>query len=126
MTTKLKRALLLLGFLMCGMVITAAAQQNRTSNSRSDTPPTRPPVEVARKGTKSSASQVSHVSVDLVGPPSASYGVAADYELVVRNEGSNQVENVRVEAELPAASEFVSATPSGDVDEGTATWIIDK
>jgi uncharacterized repeat protein (TIGR01451 family) len=49
-----------------------------------------------------------------------------EYELVVRNQGTEPVENVRVEAELPAASEFVSANPSSEVEEGSATWLLDK
>jgi uncharacterized repeat protein (TIGR01451 family) len=127
MTTQLKLALSVLGVCTLGAAWATAAQQNRGAVARSESPPARSAEEAApRRTSKNTGAQVNHVSIELAGPASATYGVPADYELTVRNEGTTTVENVRVEAELPTGSEFVSATPTGDVEDGTATWMIDK
>src|SRR5262245_33658064 len=125
MMTKVKLMVLVLGLGTLGAALTAVGQQNRGGAARNEVT-ARPAADSPRRNAKSSGTQVSHVSVELLGPVTATYGVPADYELVVKNQGANQVENVRVEAELPASSEFVAATPSSDVEEGTATWILDK
>jgi uncharacterized repeat protein (TIGR01451 family) len=125
MMTKVKLMLLVLGLGTLGAALTAVGQQNRGGAARNEVT-ARPAADSPRRNAKSSGTQVSHVSVELLGPVTATYGVPADYELVVKNQGANQVENVRVEAELPASSEFIAANPSSDVEEGTATWILDK
>jgi uncharacterized repeat protein (TIGR01451 family) len=85
-----------------------------------------PPRAGGRRGGTRSGVQSANVSVEIVGPASASAGVPAQYELVVRNEGDNAVENVRVEAELPEACEFVSATPEAEIDADTAAWLLER
>jgi uncharacterized repeat protein (TIGR01451 family) len=125
MSRKGKLTLALLGSIMLGAALTAVGQQNRAGAMRDDGPSIIP-ADGGKKFAKKSAQQVNHVSLEIIGPDGASFGVPADYELVVRNEGANQVENVRVEAELPASCEFVSANPTADVDEGTATWVLDR
>jgi uncharacterized repeat protein (TIGR01451 family) len=125
MPTKVKLTVIVLGLLTLGGALTVAAQQSRSATARADLP-AKPAADNPRRGTKSSDVQVNHVSIELTGPPTASFGVPADFELVVRNDGTNQVENVRVEAELPATCEFVSANPTAEVEEGTATWMLDR
>ena len=105
--------------------ITAVAQTNRTGPAKSDRTPGRS-AEPVRSASSASKSQSVNVSIEVIGPPSASAGVPADYELVVRNQGSQDVENVRVEAEVPEGTEFVTATPAARFDSGTATWLLDR
>src|SRR5262249_27617537 len=124
--TKIRGMLWMLGLFSAGAALTAAAQQNRTAANRSDAPPARTVADVPRRSVLNSGAQINHVSIELLGPASASYGVPAAYELIAKNQGTNQVENVRVEAELPTASEFVSANPTAEVEEGTATWVLEK
>jgi uncharacterized repeat protein (TIGR01451 family) len=122
---KVKLVLTSLGLVTLSVALTAMAQQNRDGAARAELP-AKPASDAARRDESSSGPQVSHVTVELIGPATASFGRPADYELVLKNEGASQVENVRVEAELPAAAEFVAANPPCEVDEGTATWLIDK
>jgi uncharacterized repeat protein (TIGR01451 family) len=128
MTAKVKLTVAL-GLFVLGTALAAAAQQNRGASSRGEQPAVRQAsTEPVRRSPRSASSgqQVNHVSIEIVGPPSASFGEPADFELIVQNQGTNQVENVRVEAELPETSEFVSAVPTADVEEGTATWLLDR
>ena len=97
MSTKGKLTLAVLGLISLGVALTAVGQQNRAGAMRGDTPATRAG-DAGRKASKSSAQQVNHVSLEMVGPAGASFGIPADYEIVVKNEGANPVEGVRVEA----------------------------
>ncbi len=125
MGAKGKLGLAAVGLVTLGVALTALGQQGKVIPSRVDDPSKRTS-EVARRPAKTSAQQVNHVSIEMIAPANASYGTPAEFELVVKNQGTNSVENVRVEAELPAGSEFVSASPEAEVDEGTATWTLDR
>lgn len=62
------------------------------------------------------------VVVETVAPESVSVGQDVSYELVVRNEGSVPVWNVRVEDELPAGCRYVASDPQGDHANGRLNW----
>jgi uncharacterized repeat protein (TIGR01451 family) len=135
----LKRVVLVL--FTCGATVTAVAQQlknmpprrNEPLASRPAAPANRPAAAPAgnlatpaRRPSSSAATQSNHVSLEIVAPANASWGTPVDYELIVRNQGSNAVENVRVEAELPRGMEFIAADPNADVESETATWTFDR
>jgi uncharacterized repeat protein (TIGR01451 family) len=122
--------------------ITALAQQGR---SKSGPPAAKPPrqaelpirtvsgtqpaphdAELPIRGTKPSAANAANISIEVHSPSSAVFGVPVDFELIVRNRGENRAENVRVEAELPATAEFVSAAPEGAVESDTMLWSFDR
>lgn len=62
------------------------------------------------------------VVVETVTPETVSVGQDVTYELVVKNEGSTAVWNVRVEDEIPAGSKYVMSDPSGDTANGKLSW----
>ncbi|MBI3467850.1 MAG: DUF11 domain-containing protein, partial [Planctomycetes bacterium] len=120
-----KKVLAVIVFLATSAAITALAQSARTIPPKRERLVSRTD-EPARSTVSASRSQSANVSIELIGPPSASAGVPADYELVVRNHGSQDIDNVRVEAELPEGTEFIAATPPAQIDTGTATWMLDR
>jgi uncharacterized repeat protein (TIGR01451 family) len=62
------------------------------------------------------------VVVETVSPESVSVGQDVTYELVVRNEGSATVWNVRVEDDVPAGAKYVSSDPVADTANGKLSW----
>ena len=120
-----KKTLSVLVVLTTSAAISALAQPVRTGPPRRDRIASRPE-EAPRPPVSASRGHSAYLSIELIGPPSASAGVPTDYELVVRNQGSQEIENVRVEAELPEGTEFISAEPPAQIDAGTATWVLDR
>ena len=125
MPGKRKQILSVLAFLATSVAITALAQSTRTNLPRREKLASRSEA-AARLPVSASKGQSTNVSIELIGPPNASSGVPADYELVVRNQGSQAIENVRVEAELPEGTEFISATPTAQIESGTAAWVLER
>ena len=62
------------------------------------------------------------VVIETVTPETVSVGQDVTYELVVKNDGSTAVWNVRVEDEVPAGSKYVMSDPSGDHANGRLSW----
>ncbi len=56
------------------------------------------------------------------GPSSLEAGTLAHYELLIRNTGSQLLQHVRVEDELPAGVVLVESEPAARVAEGRLTW----
>lgn len=66
--------------------------------------------------------QVPTLRIEKVGPPTLGVGKRLSYEIVVRNPSAVAVFNVRVEEELPAGAQFVSATPAPETTGKTLVW----
>lgn len=66
------------------------------------------------------------LNIGLRGPAATSVGKAADYEIVVINEGDLESNNVRAKFRLPKGYEFVSAGAGGKLteEEGTVDWFV--
>ena len=64
------------------------------------------------------------VVVETVSPESVSVGQDVTYELVVRNEGSAAVWNVRVEDDVPAGSKYISSDPVAETANGKLSWTL--
>src|SRR5262245_21179641 len=106
-----KTVIAALGLVTMGLGLTAAAQQIRSGPGKRPSSPdsaerldsTQRSAAGSGKPTRRPAAaggqQSAHISIEIIGPGSASAGVPSSYELVARNQGSDAVENVRVEAE---------------------------
>jgi len=64
----------------------------------------------------------------VAGPKKQFSGAAATYEIGLKNPGDTAAEKLEVTAQLPADTEFVSATSTGRYDEqtGIVTWKLDR
>ncbi len=121
---------------------TALAQQGRTkprTPSAKPTRPTEPPIRTASgtqpaphddelpiRSTRQSAVHAANVSIEVHAPATASFGLPVNFELIARNRGEGPAENVRVEAELPASADFISATPEPAAESDTIAWSFDR
>jgi uncharacterized repeat protein (TIGR01451 family) len=68
------------------------------------------------------------IGIQIVGPKLRYLGRAADYQLVVVNDGSAPTDNVRVVHQVPAGFEFVSADRSGKYAPSTRqiSWFVGR
>jgi len=64
----------------------------------------------------------------VAGPKKQFSGAAATYEIGLKNPGDSTTEQLEITAQLPADTEFVSATSTGHFDESTGrvTWKLDR
>ncbi|MFO0936410.1 MAG: hypothetical protein U0798_07870 [Gemmataceae bacterium] len=62
------------------------------------------------------------VVVETIAPDSVSVGQDVTYEIVVKNEGSVAVWNVRIEDEIPTGSKYITSEPAADTANGRLSW----
>jgi uncharacterized repeat protein (TIGR01451 family) len=67
-------------------------------------------------------SQAAAVSVETIGPASASMGKPYNFEILVRNPGSMPAQFVRVQDKLPENLQYLGSEPRGEMHEGQLLW----
>jgi len=64
------------------------------------------------------------VSIETIAPETAAYGQPVSYEIVVKNNGSMPVANVRVDDEIAGGTKFMSADPTGEINGDKVMWLL--
>jgi uncharacterized repeat protein (TIGR01451 family) len=67
-------------------------------------------------------SQAAAVSVETIGPASASVSKPYTFEIVVRNPGSTPAQFVRVQDRLPENLQYLGSEPRGEMHDGQLLW----
>ncbi len=62
------------------------------------------------------------VSLEVVGPPTATPGEVLRYEIIVKNTGTAPAGRIRVEDALPAGCQLTQAEPPAEVSKNVLTW----
>src|SRR5262249_53541062 len=85
-------------------------------------PPTPAPLGPNPVALAPSAQSQPAVSVEMIGPETASVGLPVSYEIVVRNRGQVPVAYVKVDDELPQAFRYLGGEPKAEFPGERLSW----
>jgi len=115
------------------ITIPAAEPQSTATKAAAALPPAEPKAEmpslIQRIKPEITAMPASNrvmpsVSIETIAPETAAYGQPVSYEIVVKNNGSMPVANVRVDDEIAGGTKFMSADPTGEINGDKVMWLL--